>query len=244
MLCLAEGEEGERSQGEGRCGLCGEPRGWQERAAAGERIRLARAGTFSCTLGNAVEGTPVPRKLLGSFLPRSPFIAVSSRLVFHSPKLQLQEKRKGGFLRRCFIHVVSVTEERPDGAIFKSLPARWFYDIRSCRLGLRSRSHPDRCACCGMVPLTRPCQTLAVQAAGEDLGRRVRVTTPRRSRVFSASQREQSSRRVKNFPGLSVISQSRWALSCTKAAPLLPSTSPAGGFFRTKLLHLQTRFAA
>lgn len=161
MLRLAEGEEGERSQGEGRCGLCGEVCGRQERGAAGEAIRLARMGTFSCARGNAVEGTPVPCKLLGSFLPRSPFIAISFRLVSRSPELQLQEKRRGVFPLRSFVQVVLVTEERPDGT-------------RSCRLRLRGRSHPDCCGCCGTVPLTHPCQTLPVLAAGEELGRGVR----------------------------------------------------------------------
>lgn len=133
---------------------------WQERGAAGEAIRLARMGTFSCARGNAVEGTPVPCKLLGSFLPRSPFIVISSRLVSRSPELQLQERR-GVFPLRSFVQVVLVAEERPDGT-------------RSCRLRLRSRSHPDCCGCCGTVPLTHPCQTLPVLAAGEELGRGVR----------------------------------------------------------------------
>lgn len=61
MLYLAERKEGERSQGEGRYGFfVGEACNWQVQGAAGERICFARMGTFSCTLGNSLEETPVP----------------------------------------------------------------------------------------------------------------------------------------------------------------------------------------
>lgn len=61
MLYLAEGKEGERRQGEGRYGLfVEEARSCQVQSAAGERSRATGTGTFSSTLGNAVEETPVP----------------------------------------------------------------------------------------------------------------------------------------------------------------------------------------